>query len=116
MSMSLSRLLRLAAWVLLMVIGFFTLSPIELRPVTPALPDVERIAAFVLLGAVFCLAYSGMPVRALLGVVAAVVVLEVLQNVVPGRHGLPQDAVMKASGAVVGAALAMLFDRRYRSR
>jgi hypothetical protein len=50
-----SLILRGAAWLLLIAVAVFTLSPIQFRPVTAAPADVERFVAFALLGGVFCL-------------------------------------------------------------
>ncbi len=110
--MALRLLFRCAAWLLLGAVAFVTLSPIELRPVTAATPDLERIAAFAAVGGAFCLGYPKLRFRVLFLVIVAVALLEAMQNLVPGRHGQLQDGAMKASGALCGAALALLIDRR----
>jgi hypothetical protein len=47
---------RWVAWLLVIAVAVFTLSPIELRPVTAAPANLERFAAFAVIGAAFCLA------------------------------------------------------------
>ena len=101
-------LFRCVAWALLAAIAFSTLAPIELRPVTPVPADLERFVAFALVGAAFCIGYPKRRVPILLLVLAGVGLLEIAQHLVPGRHGHFHDAVVKASGVVLGALTAML--------
>ena len=82
--------------------------PIELRPVTAVPADLERFVAFVLVGAAFSIGYPKRRVLILLLVLAGVGLLEIAQHFVPGRHGHFHDAVVKASGVVLGALTAML--------
>jgi VanZ family protein len=98
-----SLILRGAAWLLLIAVAVFTLSPIQFRPVTAAPADVERFVAFALLGGVFCLAYPRQRRVILLLVLASAGVLEALQHVVPGRHGQVHDLLVKVVGAIAGA-------------
>jgi hypothetical protein len=49
----LHKLLATAAWSALALIVFVTVSPIDLRPVAMADPNIERFAAFALLGLLF---------------------------------------------------------------
>ena len=100
------RLCRWAAWLLLAVVVFVTLSPIGWRPVTPAPVNLERFAAYAVLGGVFCLAYPKHRLPALLLLFALAGVLEALQHLVPTRHGRIADAVVKASGAAAGVFVA----------
>jgi hypothetical protein len=44
------RLLAAAAWTAFALIVFVTISPIEMRPVVASDPNIERFAAFALLG------------------------------------------------------------------
>jgi VanZ family protein len=99
---------RRVAWLLLFAIAVFTLAPIELRPVTAAPVSLERLAAFALIGAAFCLGYPKHRLHILVLLVGIVGFLEIAQNYVPGRHGRLQDGVVKASGALLGVAFAML--------
>lgn len=95
-------LLRCMAWLLVMAIAGFTLLPIAFRPVTGMPVDIERFAAFVLLGGTFCLAHPQHRLLVLLGIIGGAGLLEILQTLAPGRHGLPHDALIKILGATLG--------------
>jgi hypothetical protein len=51
------RLITVAAWALLAFIAYATISPIQAMPTLFASPGFERFAAFMVLGALFCLSY-----------------------------------------------------------
>ncbi len=102
---------RWVAWLLLLAIAVFTLSPIEFRPVTAAPVTLERFAAFAAIGAAFCLGYPRQRLPILVLLLGIVGLLEVAQNYVPGRHGRLPDGIVKASGALLGAAFAVLISR-----
>ena len=106
--MKFQTLVRCGAWVFLAAIAFSTLSPIELRPDTGAPADMERFAAFALVGGAFCVGYPKWRFGIIVIVVAMVGLLEVAQHLVPGRHGHLHDLIVKASGAVLGAVAVML--------
>jgi len=93
---------RWLAWLLVLAVAVFTLAPIELRPVTTAPADWERFAAFIAIGALFCLGYPGHRWRIVGLVIGLAGLLEVLQHVSPSRHGRLSDGVVKAAGALVG--------------
>jgi VanZ family protein len=101
-------ILRWIAWFLLAAIAYFTLSPIEQRPVTDAPVDFERLAIFVALGVVFAQSYSLRLIRTFLLLIICIGLLEAAQDFVPGRHGRVQDAAVKASGMLLGFALAAI--------
>jgi|UPI000562D2EE VanZ family protein len=105
---------RWVAWLLLFASAVFTLSPIEFRPVTEAPVSLERFAAFAVIGAAFCFGYPKYRLHVLLLLIGIVGFLEVVQNYVPGRHGRLPDGLVKASGALLGAAFAA-FIARYGS-
>ena len=100
-----TRLTKLAAWLLLAAIAFVTLSPVELRPHV-ASADFERFGAFAALGLMFGIAYTK---RA--GWFAPVIVvgsafgLELLQLIDPTRDGRISDALFKAAGGLLGCAI-----------
>lgn len=100
--MSFSRALRLLAWALLLCLVFVTLSPIDLRPVSPLPTQLERAAALALIGGVFALAYPRHIVLVTLLVVGSTVALELLQLVSPSRHGRLVDLAVKCVGALAG--------------
>lgn len=109
---------QFVSWALLAAIAVMTLGPIGLRPQTHFSPDLERLAAYVVLGMSFALCY---PQRRLwqLGafLIATALVLETGQSLVPGRDPHLSDFLFKAGGAVIGlvslrvAYLAVLLGR-----
>lgn len=101
-----STLCRWIAWPLLAAVVFVTLSPIAWRPVTGAPAEIERFVAFAVLGAVFCAGYPKRRIVVLMLLVVIAGSLEALQQLVPTRHGLIYDAVLKALGAATGAFVA----------
>jgi VanZ family protein len=96
------KLIAIAAWTLLAYIAYATISPIEARPTLSASPDFERLAAFVVVGALFCLAYPRHFVLVCLVVLASAVLLEIAQQLTPDRHGRIHDAIIKTTGGALG--------------
>ena len=72
-------LLRVVAWLLLAGLVFVTLSPIDLRPISPLPTQLERAAALAVVGFVFAIAYPRRILLVALLVLGATVMLEVLQ-------------------------------------
>jgi len=108
-------LLRVAAWLSLLVIFVVTLGPIGLRPVSPAPAHVERFVAFLVVGILFGAAYPRSLLMAVAFVVISAAVLELGQHLVPNRHGMLADFIVKAVGGGLGAlvgyyAVAISFD------
>jgi uncharacterized membrane protein len=112
----LHRLLAIASWTALALIIFVTVSPLEMRPVVTADPDIERFGAFAVLGVLFGLAYPRRLVIDASFVVIAAGVLEAIQLVTRDRHGHLADAFVKAAGGAFGVAVAfvilIMVDRR----
>jgi len=102
---------RWVAWLLVAIVAFVTLSPIALRPMTDAPPDLERFAAFAGIGAAFFLGYPTHRIAIVLLAIGIAIFLDASQDLVPGRHGRVHDGTAKALGVVFGAALAMLIER-----
>jgi hypothetical protein len=109
--MTIRAFFRWIAWLLVCAIAAFTLSPIELRPITGAPADLEQFAAFAIIGASFCLGYPKHRFGIVLLVIGITGLLETAQHLVPGRHGRLPDGIVKASGALLGAAVAMFIER-----
>jgi len=106
---------RWVAWLLVLAIVVVTLSPIELRPITKVPAGLERFAAFAAIGVAFCLGYPRHRLHILVLLIGGIGFLEVAQNHVSGRHGRLPDGLMKASGALLGAAFATFVDRNKRA-
>ncbi|WP_460451229.1 hypothetical protein [Alsobacter sp. SYSU BS001988] len=105
------RSFRIAAWLLVVAIALMTVCPIGLRPVTGLSVDLERFAAFGLVGLFFGLAYPRRRIAVLAAVVAAAAGLEAMQYLAPSRHGRVHDFEIKAVAGALGAVSAMLFGR-----
>ena len=97
------KLLTVAAWTLLAFIAYATISPIQDRPTLPiSSVSFEHLAAFAVLGALFCLAYPRQIVLVCLIVLGSAVLFEFAQLLTPDRHGQIRDAIEKLAGGVVG--------------
>ena len=103
-----SAALRALFWLALLTIAAATLCPIDWRPETGLPPDIERFGAFLAISLLFTLGYPRRRWSGLLVLIGIAALLEVMQELVPGRHGRLLDAEVKAAGVVVGAALGML--------
>jgi len=90
------------AWVLLCFIAYATISPIQARPTLSTSPSVEHLAAFTVLGLLFCLAYPRHVVLVCVIVLGSAVSLEVAQLITSDRHGRIMDAIEKMAGGAVG--------------
>jgi hypothetical protein len=108
------RLIAVAAWMLLAFIAYATISPIQARPTLFTSPDFERLAAFAVLGALFCLAYPRHIALVCLIILGSGVLLELAQLLTPDRHGRIQDAITKMTGGALGivAGRAILYFRQ----
>ncbi len=99
---------RVAAWCLLTIIVFLTLSPASLRPVTPVPHALEHAAIFFLAGLAFGVGYEAQTRALAIGAIAFSTALELAQLMVPGRHARLNDffvdAVAALAGVLIGAA------------
>jgi hypothetical protein len=98
----LHKLVTVAAWAAVAFIGYATISPIQQRPTLPTSASFEHLAAFAVLGALFCVAYPRQIPLVCLIVLGSAVLLEIAQLLTPDRHGRIQDAIEKMAGGVVG--------------
>jgi uncharacterized membrane protein len=102
---------RWTAWLLVAAIAIFTLVPIGLRPVSGAPVNLERFAAFAVIGVCFGLGYPKHRLAILLIVICIVGVLEWAQHLIPSRHGRLPDGIIKAAGVLLGLAAATISTR-----
>ena len=109
--MTLQTALRLLAWLLLAGLIFVTLSPINLRPISPLPTQVERALALLIVGFVFAVAYPRHIWIVALIVLGSTALLELLQLVSPSRHGRLVDVAVKLVGAGIGLAGGWLLNR-----
>jgi hypothetical protein len=96
------KLMVVAAWALLALIACATISPIQDRPTLLTSSSFEHLAAFAVLGTLFYLAYPRRIAFVCLIVLGSAVVLELLQQLTPDRHGRIPDALEKIAGGAAG--------------
>ena len=106
--------LRVLAWLLLAGLIFVTLSPINLRPISPLPVQVERAMALAVIGFVFAIAYPRQILHVALLVAAATITIELLQLFAPSRHGRVTDVTVKLAGAGIGLLAGALSNRLRR--
>lgn len=99
------KIFRIAAWLVLAFILFVTVSPINIRPSDPLPVDVDRAAAFALMGGLFVIAYPRHWVFAALLIVLSAGAIELFQELSPTRHSHIHDALVKAAGAGIGVVV-----------
>ncbi|WEX74934.1 VanZ family protein [Sinorhizobium numidicum] len=90
------------AWLLLGLIAYSTLSPLDMRPRMGAWVHVERFGAFGLLGLLFATAYPRRFLLVLAVVMATAIGLELLQMLSTDRHARLVDIAVKAIGGACG--------------
>src|ERR1700744_3524279 len=98
----LQKLLTIAAWTLLALIVSATVSPIRDRPTLHTSASLEHLAAFAVIGMLFCLAYPRHVVPVCLIVFGSAVLLELAQLLTVDRHARVQDALEKMTGGTLG--------------
>ncbi|WFU18768.1 VanZ family protein [Bradyrhizobium sp. CB3481] len=85
---------------------YFKLAPYLMRPAMQTYAHFEHVIAFAFVGALFGFAYPRRPILALVIVIGAAALLEILQTVTPDRHGTLIDALEKMAGGVTGIVIA----------
>jgi len=114
--LSLSLLLKIAAWLLLLGLVVVTVGPIEWRPISPLPVQLERATALMVIGFVFALAYPRHWLLVAVLLVGATALLEVAQVLEPSRHGRWLDFAVKAFGGLVGLTIGYGVERLRRRR
>jgi hypothetical protein len=95
-------LFRVAAWISLAAVALATLSPLDARPNSGFVPDIERLVAFLAVGLLFGLGYPKRWIAVLGILLAGIIGLEALQLLLPDRHGQIADAAFKSAGCSLG--------------
>lgn len=103
------KLLTIAAWTLLVLIASATVSPIRDRPVLYTSASLEHLAAFAVIGVLFCVAYPRHIALVCLIVLGSAVLLELAQLLTADRHGRVQDALEKMAGGALGIMVGRMF-------
>lgn len=105
----LQRLLIIAAWALLAFIASATISPITDRPTLHTSASFEHMAAYAVIGVLFCLAYPRHVALVCLIVLGSAVLLELSQLLTADRHARIHDAIEKMSGGALGIMVGRTF-------
>jgi VanZ family protein len=108
--------LRILAWLLLAGLIFVTLSPINLRPISPLPTQLERAIALAIVGCAFALAYPRRLPIVIALVLGSTLLLELLQLLTPSRHGRVIDVAVKLLGGGFGIVVGILLQRHWRIR
>jgi hypothetical protein len=103
-----SRLLKFFAWSSFAAIVFVTVSPIGLRPHDPLPVNTDRALAFAVMTFFFVSAYPRKLWFLLPLLVISAGAIEAMQLLAPTRHAHLLDALVKASGVMIGAGAAVL--------
>jgi VanZ family protein len=106
----------IAAWACLAYVAFVTLSPIEMRMSinSDVGSFVEHFGAFLAIALLMGLAYPRQAMLVVILSIGCVLILEVLQLAVPGRHARVSDAVVKSAGVVAGWVLSRWINARWK--
>ncbi len=110
---------RITAWLLAFAAAVVTLGPQDVRQHTAISHDLEHAFALAIVGLVFGLGYPNSHLLLALSAIAAVALMEIVQQWVPGRHASLSDFMFNGLGACAGIAAAALLDllrRRWSER
>ena len=106
-----SHACRVVAWVCVLALAFYSLSPPALKVAAggESLPNqINHTAAYLVTSIALRWAYPGAsPPRTMLWLVMYGCLLEVLQTFVPGRTPQVIDAAASALGAVIGTIIGL---------
>ena len=105
------RIFQVVAWLLVVAVAVFTLGPVEWRPLTGLPTHLERFAGIALITGAFCLGYPRYRLAILVLVIGGIGLLEVAQDLIPGRHGKRVELAIKVAGALIGGVGSMLIER-----
>jgi hypothetical protein len=115
-----SRYARWIALLCVLAVAGFILVPYDMLDFIPAtigpfgpIPQVDfapiaRFGAFLVIGAVSTLGFPSWRWTLVLVLILSIAALEVVQSLLPGRHGRFDDFAVKASGTIMGAAAVAL--------
>ncbi len=108
----LSRACRAGAWLLVLVLAFYSLTPPSLKEAAGGEPGTpgklnHGLAYFVTAVALRWAYPRSNPLHIVLWLFAYGCVLELLQNLVPGRTPKVMDAVSSGLGGIIGATVGL---------
>ncbi|MCK8782467.1 VanZ family protein [Rhizobium sp. NTR19] len=104
------------AWAALALIVFVTVAPIEFRPHDLLPVEINRVLAFAVMAMLFAVAYPRRIPLLAVTLIACAGLIEAMQLLSPSRHAHFNDAVVKASGAVLGVGIGWALNHLVRTR
>jgi len=105
--------IRLAFWLVVLMLIWVTVVPASSRPGGVYSRYVDHFASFGLAGFLFYLGYADRLLARLIAAVLFAGSLELLQLLVPGRHARLVDFVIDAFGACAGIVFAFALARTF---
>lgn len=105
--------LRYLAWGLILGLFIVTDTTPAFRPHTLISANIDRFAALFIIGAVFSFAYPKHVLPILPVLLAVVVGFELIQRLLPGRHGYVKDMFVKGAGCCAGVIIAVALRRSF---
>ena len=101
------RIMRVAGYACVVLIGVLSLLPGTLRPDTGAPGKLEHLIAYLVTGALLALGHNAPHQRwQALWLIPYAGALELAQLYIPGRHAQFSDFVVSSIGAALGVAIA----------
>ncbi|MCC8945481.1 hypothetical protein H8A97_10305 [Bradyrhizobium sp. Arg62] len=104
---------RCLAWGLILGLFIVTDTPLAFRPHTLISANIDRFAALFIVGVAFSLAYPKHVLPILLVLLAMVVGFELIQRLLPDRHGYVKDMFVKGAGCCAGVFIATALRRSF---
>lgn len=90
-------------------IAYATVRLLGIGPTLLISSNLEHLAAFAVLGALFCLAYPRRTPAVLIFVFGSIALLEVLQLFTPDRHARTLEALQKIARGAAASSPVVLF-------
>ena len=109
----LRRIALVTVWMVLGVVVFSTLSPLNLRPRLGVFVHLERLGAFAVLGFLFAIVYPRRWLAVLVAVMCLAFGLEYMQTMIADRHSRWSDLAVKMAGGVFGVLFAHFLVSRH---
>lgn len=107
--------IRLAFWLVVLVLIWATVVPASIRPEGVSSRSVDHFASFGLAGFLFYLGYADRLLARLITAVLFAGSLELLQLFVPSRHARFIDFVIDTLGACTGIVFAFVLARTFNT-
>jgi len=101
---------RIIAWICIVLIALFTVSPVSWRPDFGHV-NIERFVAFGLAGILFGFAYPKRVLALAIAVIGAAAFLELMQFLIPGRDPSLANFILKSAGGLLGLGAAAILNR-----